>query len=244
MKTKLVLISAFLFIFSINAYAQQVKIASEKVVYKRTFRGVPDHKKTFEIIYPKISGAKNASVAANLENALSYWKNFGMNLDEELRESYGLDAAEYVVNYNKNSVLDVTLMMDVSGAYPTTLVKNLVIDLDTGNRVYIRDAFTDVGQLLVRIDKAKRAAEKKALEELKKDDPEDAASLRDTLREKRLSVATLEEFSVTDRGVTFHYDYGFPHVIRALEPDGKFSFSWAEIKPFIKPGGLLARFVR
>ena len=45
-------------------------------------------------------------------------------------------------------------------------------------------------------------------------------------------------------GVAFDYDYGFPHVIKALEPDGELRFSWDEIKRFIKPGSLLAKHVR
>ena len=53
-----------------------------------------------------------------------------------------------------------------------------------------------------------------------------------------------KNFPISDEGVTFYYDYGFPHVIQALAPDGQYFFKWAELKPFIKPDGLLARFVR
>jgi len=45
-------------------------------------------------------------------------------------------------------------------------------------------------------------------------------------------------------GVAFFYDYGFPNVLKALEPEGELRLSWAEVKPFIKKDGLLTRFVR
>lgn len=54
----------------------------------------------------------------------------------------------------------------------------------------------------------------------------------------------LENFSVGDKGITFKYDYEFPHVALALQPDGAYFYSWAELKPFIKRGGLIERFIR
>ena len=53
----------------------------------------------------------------------------------------------------------------------------------------------------------------------------------------------LDEFSISDKGVTFLYDYGFPHAIQALEPDGRYFFTWAQMKQHIKRGGLLAKFI-
>jgi hypothetical protein len=205
---------------------------------------VPEHKNTFEIIYPKVSGVSDPAVKKKLEDTLSFWKNFEMSLDEELGEFYGVDSAEYEVGYNKNSILSIKLYMEVSGAYPSTMTKNLVVDLKTGKRVSLADVFTDMKQLIVKIDKAKKDNETKAVAELKKDNAEDARTLQDMLRNKNYQVSKPEEFSVSDEGVTFHYDYGFPHVIRALEPDSDYFFKWAELKPSIKRDGLLAQFVR
>jgi hypothetical protein len=50
----------------------------------------------------------------------------------------------------------------------------------------------------------------------------------------------VEKFSVSNRGVTFLYDYGFPHVSLALQPEGRYFFSWAELKPFLAPYGKIA----
>ena len=59
-----------------------------------------------------------------------------------------------------------------------------------------------------------------------------------------LDKEDLDQFSLSDKGVTFIYDYGFPHAIEALQPDGRFFLSWAKLRPFIKRDGLLARFIR
>lgn len=244
MKSKIILLAAFAAIFSIGAFAQEVKITPDKVIYKRTGADVPEHKKTFEITYPKVSGISDPRVQKNLDDTLSYWKNFRMSLDEELNEFYGVDSAEYEVGYNKNSILSIKLFMEVSGAYPSTMVKNLVVDLKTGKRVSLADVFTNIGELIVKIDKAKKASEAKAVAELKKDNAEDARTLQNLLKNKSYQVNKLDEFSISEEGVTFHHDYGFPHVIRALEPDSDYFFKWTELKPFIKPGSLLGQFTR
>ena len=66
----------------------------------------------------------------------------------------------------------------------------------------------------------------------------------DLFEEKRFQIEDLDGFSVDGSGVTFTYEYGFPHVIKALEPDGSFTYSWAQLKPYIKTTGLLARLAR
>ena len=63
--------------------------------------------------------------------------------------------------------------------------------------------------------------------------------VRDQLGELKFDVNNLDEFSVNDQGVTFLYDAGFPHAIRALQPDGENFFSYAELRPYIKRNGPL-----
>ena len=53
------------------------------------------------------------------------------------------------------------------------------------------------------------------------------------------AVKNLDEFAVSDKGVTFLYDARFPHVIRALQPTGEYFFSYAELQPRIKRNGPL-----
>jgi hypothetical protein len=74
--------------------------------------------------------------------------------------------------------------------------------------------------------------------ELNEPDPSELFSDTD------LTFKDLSEFSIAAKGITFHYDYGFPHVIAAAEPPGEYFLNWSELRPFVKSGGLLARFIR
>ncbi|HYJ45883.1 MAG TPA: hypothetical protein VEV81_04655, partial [Pyrinomonadaceae bacterium] len=60
----------------------------------------------------------------------------------------------------------------------------------------------------------------------------------------KFKSADLDDFSVGARGITFLYDAGFPHVVQALEPVGRYFFSYAQLKPYIKRDGPLALFIR
>ena len=85
---------------------------------------------------------------------------------------------------------------------------------------------------------------KQAIVEAGKQNAEDGKELTEILGERKFVAKELNHFSVNEQGVTFYYDYDFPHVAKALEPNGEFFVSYADLKPFIKRDGLLARFVR
>jgi hypothetical protein len=246
MKTKTILLFVFASFLTISICGQKsaVVIKPKKVEYERKGAEVPEYKKTFEVNYPEISGVVDPQVRKNLEETLSFWKNFDMTLEENLDDYHWLESLDYDVTFQNDSVLVIDLRMEGSGAYPDSSVKTLVVDLKTGRRIYFRDAFTDIGMLLVKIDQAQFKEKEDHLNELKRDSPEDFAAAREMLDRTALGSKVLEEFSVDERGVTFIFDYGFPHVAQALEPSGRYFFSWTDIKPHIRRDGLLGQFVR
>ncbi len=246
MKLRILLFTLFAVIFSLNTFAQNnsVNVKSNKIKYERKGKDVSEYKKTFEVNYPKFSGIKNPAVLKNLENTVNYWKVFDTTLEENLGDYNWLESFDYKVIYNKNSLMVIELMMVGSGAYPDGSVKTFVINLNTGKRIFIKDAFADVGHLLVKVDKAQKAEVKKYLADMKKENPEDLSTAVELLADKRYTTKTLDEFYIDDRGVTFLFDYGFVHAVQALEPEGRYFFTWAELKSLIKRNGLLGRFVR
>lgn len=245
MKFNSLFIIFFIAIFSITIFSQtSVTITPKKVVYERKDVEEPDFKKTFEVTYPNISGIKNATVKKNLEATLDYWKLFDMTLEESLGDYTWLDSFNYEVKYNQKSLLTIELIMEGSGAYPDGTIKTLVVDLKTGKRINFNNAFTNIGQLLVKIEKKQNEEIKQHLGELRKDSPENADAAKEYLQEKTSNISSLEEFSIDENGVTFIYDYGFPHATQALEPEGRYFFNWVEIKPFIKKDSLLQQFIR
>jgi hypothetical protein len=70
-----------------------------------------------------------------------------------------------------------------------------------------------------------------------------ANDLRDLHDALKFEVKNLDDFEVATDGLVFLYDAGFPHVIQAIQPDGRYRFTYKELKPYLKPDGLLWQFV-
>lgn len=243
MKIKTVLLTVLIVAFSYVNYAQTVKITPKKTVYKRTPQEGFEHKNTFTITYPKISGL-SAALNKKIENAVSYERVFDFTVKEEINEIFWLYEATYEVDYNKNGILSIALTIDGSGAYPSQSTKHIVVNLKNGNSVKATDVFIKLPELVRFADKSLQKRIKQAITEMRKDSAEDAETMKEMLAGKKFDAESLEFFSVNDKGVTFYYDYGFPHVVQALEPENKFFFAYKELKPFIKSNSLLAAFVR
>ncbi|MBX7169933.1 MAG: hypothetical protein K1X72_03175 [Pyrinomonadaceae bacterium] len=238
MKIKIAFFITLILAFTAVSFAQSVKITSKKVTYKRTGKNVPDYKKTFEINYPVVAGANGKKIEA----ILSYEKNFDFKIAEEQKETFWLETADYTVNYNKNNILDVTIMIEGSGAYPSSSSKYLVVNTKTGTRIKPSDVFTNLNGLAALGAKSQIAEMKTEAARIKKDEPDFDPS--EYFNNAKFTTENLWAFTVSDKGITFHYDYGFPHVALALQPDGEYAFSWAELKPFIKKEGLFGVFVK
>lgn len=231
------------------AYSQTVVITPKKTVYTRKGKVSLKEKRTFTVTYPVVSGALAPAAKKKLENTISYWRVFETTLAENMSGYDWLTEMSYKVNYNKNGVLDISLTQEGVGAYPDGQTKNLIVDLKSGNEVKFADVF-NADERFAKMVNQKLDAEKseiiKSIEADKTSYSSDEDRRRDQEMLENLSFKTdsFDEFSVSDKGVTIIYDAGFPHVIQALQPDGRYFFTWAEVKTFIKPAGLLARFVR
>ncbi|MEO6589162.1 MAG: hypothetical protein ABIP06_07630, partial [Pyrinomonadaceae bacterium] len=202
-----------------------------------------EDKKTFTITYPKIKAATPA-LSRKIEQTIDYEKTNGLNIQEEKTENQWLEEAYYEVGYNKKGVLSITLYTSGWGAYPSVYSKTVVVDLKTGNRITPQTAFTNFKGLAAKVKMVQTAEVKKSLEELTKDPANKDYEPFDFFDNTDFTAKNLSDFAVDDKGVTFIFDYGFPHVVQVLQPDGGYFFSWAEIKPFIKRDGLLAKFIR
>ncbi len=241
MKIKLLFALFFVLCVSSFAFSQSIVITPKKIVYKRP-KPIQDFKKTFIVTRPQVKAATPA-LSKKIETAISYEKNNNFKLKDELGEYQWLEEASYEVNYNKNGLLDITLMSEGSAAYPSSFSKEVVIDTKTGNQVTPASVFTNLQGLTAKIRAAQQNEIKKAIIDIKKNEPEEE-NPETLFANTNYTVKNLDEFSVSDKGVTFIYDYDFPHVIQALQPDGRYFFSWAQIKPFIKRGSLLEKFIR
>jgi hypothetical protein len=200
------------------------------------------------VSYPVVSGIADRAVLRKVRALLDLKNVFETSL-EEYREDAWLTELDYKVNYNKNDVLDITFTQEGVGAYPDTNEKHFAISLKTGEVIKAADAF-ERGSFprLVEMANARLRAEVadtiKAVSEDKDMDAEGKSSIREELEGLTFGAENLDEFMVSDKGVTFLYDAGFPHVIQALQPDGRYFFSYAQLSPHVRRGGPLGIFVK
>ena len=242
-KRKLLLLFFCLVAFSSIAFAQTVTVTPRKTVYRRP-KPLVSFKQSFAVIRPHVRGLKPLALNRKVEKTLSYEKIFKLNVREEIREIQWLEEASYKVNYNKGGILDVTLFMSGSGAYPSVHEKQVMVNLKTGTRLVPSDVFTNLAGLVAKVRKVQQAEMKKATEDYKRNPDARDWDASPYFNDAKYTIKNLSDFTIDEKGVTFIYDYGFPHVALALQPEGRFSFTWAELKPFVKTSGLFAQFVR
>jgi hypothetical protein len=150
----------------------------------------------------------------------------------------GITGVDYTVNHNGHGLLDITMTSETMGAYPDAFSEYLVYDLRSGARVRPGDVFSTFSPIRALIQKQVKAT----IAAAKADDPALVDDLNQMLGDNPGSVDddTLERFTITKTGLTFHYSFGFPHVAQALEPNEDMPLTWAELKPFLRSEGLLS----
>lgn len=249
MRIKILFLLAAICFFSSVAFSQKIIITPKKTVYKRTGKVSFREKRTFTITYPIVSGTISAAAKKKLLENISYWRVFDTTLKENLSEYDWLSEAYFKVNYNKNGILDISLTQEGVGAYPDSQTVTKVIDLRTGEQVRFDDVFKSEarGEFASLVNRKLDAEKKeiiKSIESDKSSSDEDRQSDKEMLDDLTFTAENFDEFTVSDKGVTILYDAGFPHVIQALQPEGRYFFTWAEVKKFVKADGLLGQFTR
>ena len=242
MKSKIFAAAFLMLAFTVFSFAQSVVITPKKVTYKRP-KPESEYKKSFVVTYPKVKAATPV-LSKKIEAEISYEKNNELKIQDELSDYQWLEEASYKVIYNKNGLLDIILSTEGSAAYPSTFNKEVVVDIKTGSRVKAQDVFTNPAGLAAQIQKMQTAEIKKARADYKKDPESADFDGNEYFNAAKIAAKNLDDFSVSDKGIAFKYDYEFAHAVLALQPDGTYFFTWAQIKPYIKRGGLLEKFVR
>lgn len=123
------------------------------------------------------------------------------------------------------------------GAYPDTSSTHLVVNLKTGRTLHPGDIIeaSALETLSARINKALKAEVKKSLRE----HGAEMSGFREGLAKARFTVKDLEDFLIEEHGIAFFFDFGFPHVVQALEPSETYFLSYAELKPYLRRDGPL-----
>jgi hypothetical protein len=223
-----------------------VIVKPRKVVITRSgelIKNFPE-KKHATITYPVISGLKDARVLRRVQSILQLKNVFDSSI-VEYRDDAWLEELTYEVSYNRNGILDITFSQTGSGAYPDDQSRHFAINLKNGRIFNASDVFV-VGKLgaLAMVVNSQLHDE---LSEIAKENEKDMPEYKEIVQsqgELKFTVKNLNDFSVSAKGVTFLFDAGYPHVIRAFEPAGRYFLSYEELKPYIKLDGQLGQFVR
>jgi hypothetical protein len=252
-KTGISLSLLILMLFSTLVFAQtrsvpaadRVTITPRKITLIRrgeVARNFPERRKAV-VTYPVVS-MRDQAVLRKVRAILDFKNIFETTL-AEYRADPWLEEFSYDVNYNQNYILDLTFWQTGSAAYPDTQHKHFTIDLRRGAVVKATDVF-----LVDKLEQLASLVNAKLQQELKDSTPEilksgeiSANDLRDLHDALKFEVKNLDDFEFATDGLVFLYDAGFPHVIQAIQPDGRYRFTYKELKPYLKPDGLLWQFV-
>ena len=209
-------------------------------------RGYPE-KKRASITYPVVGGLRDAQVLRRIQSILQVKNVFDSSVAEYAQDRW-LDEFSYKVNYNKNKFLDITFSQSGSAAYPDDQSRHFLINLRNGRVIKASDAFLSdkLASLSSMVNQKLQTELKEILRSLgnSKSDPEDVRIANEAQEALEFKIENLDDFSVGAKGITFLYDAGYPHVIQAFEPEGRYFFSYSELKPFIKRDGPLGQFVQ
>ena len=223
----------------------QVLITPQTATLKRGKTGDVPYRSTATVEYPILTGLKDAAVLAQVQSAVSLKTMIGQSLEElraELQETYWLTDIHYKVNYNRNFLLDLTYTIEGVGAYPSQYEKHTTVDLKTGQKLRSHHVFKRefLGTIAVQVNKLMQAEIEQAIAKVEKD----GTDIRPYINQAKFRIKQVDNFAISDQGVTFRYDFDFPHVIKAYEPEGRYFFTYAQLKSYIRPDGPLAQFVK
>jgi hypothetical protein len=182
--------------------------------------------------------------AAERANAhLTAEKILGQSLDDVRNDAKlanasqmpsGVQGSTFKVPYHAHELLEIEAAVEFMGAYPSTQRFHVLIDLRTGNAIGAEAFVAARVPALVKRLEAMRAAEAKAA---MKTEP----ALKDLVAGAQFEAKDLADFSPRPEGITFNFEYGFPHVAVAIQPPGRYSLLWSEVSPDVDPSGPLAR---
>lgn len=147
------------------------------------------------------------------------------------------DEISFRAPFQKNGLLCLVVDMDGSAAYTDVNSVTRVLDLETGTLVGPETwdpAHT--AELIAKLDARLQENVKTAKAEAGPDGPPpemyDSFTFKDT---------DLKKFSLGPSGITFQYDFGFPHAVLAAEPDGNLLLTWAEAGAYLTADSPLRR---
>jgi hypothetical protein len=189
----------------------------------------------------------------NIYNKINKLLDFDTNLKKYYGEAFSsFDATEYsgigsmgfFSTYDKNNIISLSFWIETYGAYPDEInfVKN--INIKTGDIIDIKDIIdSNKNPLLVNALNIK--LQNTITDALKEDAC--TSSILDQFEfgktynpdYGKVTEKDLASFKIISTGMEFFYDFGFPHVVKACEPNIPIVLTFEELKNYALTDGLL-----
>lgn len=146
---------------------------------------------------------------------------------------------DYQLGFNNAGLLDVTIIHETMGAYPDSYTQHFLFDLTTGAQLSGHTLFKpeSLPALAKAIDDQLQAEVARA----RTDNPDCVTEDEDPYQGHAFTPDKLRDVGVNERGVVFSYDYDFPHVIQACEPDGTFVWTLPQLDAYLAASSPLRR---
>lgn len=226
---------------ALTAFGQDVFVTPRRVIYNRA-KPLSEDKARIIIDYPRVKSA-SPRLSREIERTLSFAKVFNLDLKSEMSGDQWLESAGFLVNYNKNGLLSVTLSMSGTGHFYSTMQRSVAVNLKTGKQVTIDSVFDNLDGVRELVFARQQAEIEQAQIDIPKMEGYAEFDGGRWFGDSNITLLNLQEFSVSEEGVIFKYDYGFPRIMKDIQPAGVFLILWSELKPFIRRDGLLGKFV-
>lgn len=190
---------------------------------------------------PIVEGAAAARAMPSL--------TFKALLGEDETELIGgtITALDFDVVLDDARLLTLAITEDTMGAYPSSNVLTDTLDWTTGKKIGAEAFAADKKAALAKLlDKRVHDAWKAKRKELARAPAKPGECGPDVVQGfmdgagPSFTVAMLDGVQATKSGLSFAFDFGFPHVVLACSPEVDLSISWADAATFVDPKGPLA----
>ena len=234
-----------LFIFGISTWANAQDFTIKEIRLKPTQKFDKSTKAT--IVFPLVE-TRNKQVAKAINDRI---KKDILEEDDRVSTRKALDGyinqglvnLSYEVTFKRMDILSMTVYLEACGAYCSSSYTYFNFDLKTGRSLTIADLIPDNKidsfQKMVFADKMKYLEQykKQMNENLVKREIDSTAYnwISEQVGNNCSMNLPIQNFSLSDSGVTISDPCEFPHVIKALEPTYQLKYAYKSISDFLVP---------
>lgn len=182
------------------------------------------------MMWPELKGVDNIEVNKNLSYENIIWEKLDYTLSNFKECECWIVNISYIINYDKDDLLDISFMIETSWAYLDFYNKYITIDLDKWKLVKLDDLLDSS-----KYDDLIKILNIKLEENIQETIDKNLEWITEALIEREFVFTNdnLYSFTLWEEWITFYYNFWFPHVIKAIEPKSSLFLNYEELKDFI-----------